>query len=47
MSRKGAKIEGEREPQAGSTLSAETDMGLNLMNHGIMARDEIKSQMLN
>ena len=49
VSRGGAERLRERESQAGYTLSisAEPDMGLNLMNSEIMTLGEIKSQTLN
>ena len=43
----GAEREGEREFQAGSTLSAVPSPGLDLTNDEIITRAEIKSQSLN
>ena len=44
----GTERVGEKEYQAGSVLqSAELDMGLDHMNHELMASAKIKSQTLN
>ena len=47
MSRGGVQRGGERESQAGSTISAEPDMELELPNREIMTQPETKSWMLN
>ena len=44
--RRGREREGERQSQAGSRLSTEPDVGLDLMNHEIMTGAKIKSLAL-